>query len=199
MFEKTRSVMMSALVAALAGACTEVPTANETTPSAGPDATPAGSVANEGGTMAATGVVHSVDGSGHIWASAPGDELKPALRRFTVNAELHADGTVTGHYNFVGASGLHIEGVVTCMNVVGNRAFIGGTFRNAQPPPPFTAVGVAIEVVDGGRGPGAIDQVGPLGLFAAELGATEADVQAYCDDAIEGPVTTIDEGSFTVR
>jgi hypothetical protein len=158
-----------------------------------------GPVAIDAGAADFQGLEHSVSGSGHIWASEPGDEMRPVLRRFVVNAQLHADGTASGHYNFVGASGLHIEGVVTCVNVVGNRAFIGGTFRNAQPPPPFTAVGVAIEVVDGGRGPGAVDQVGPLGLFAAELGATEADVQAYCDDAIVGPVTTIDLGSITVR
>lgn len=183
---------LAALVASLALGCGE---ADPTGPA--PEAT--GAIAGETGEMAARGLEHSVNAAGHIWATEPGEEMRPVLRRFTVNARLHADGRATGHYNFVGASGLHIEGVVTCLNVVGNRAFIGGTFRNAQPPPPFTAVGVAIEVVDGGAGPNAIDQVGPLGLFAAELGATEADVQAYCDDAIVGPVTTIDLGSIRVR
>lgn len=192
MFERARSGLLAALVATLAWGCGDAAPTD-------PIASGVGQVAIAAGTAELNGLEHSVDAAGHIWASAPGDEMRPVLRRFVVNAQLHADGTASGHYNFVGASGLHIEGVVTCVNVVGNRAFIGGTFRNAQPPPPFTAVGVAIEVVDGGSGPGAVDQVGPLGLFAAELGATEADVQAYCDDAIVGPVTTIDLGSIVVK
>lgn len=151
------------------------------------------------GTLSVQGLTSQVSGSGHQWAPAPGGDMQPALRRFNVNAQKHADGTVTGHHNIVTASGLHIEGVVTCLNVVGNRAFIGGTFRNAMPAPPFTAVGVAIEVVDGGGGPAAVDQISPFGIFAAELGATEADVQAYCDDAIPGPVSPIDMGSINVK
>jgi len=150
-------------------------------------------------TLAIVGLTSQVSGTGQQWASDPGGDTQPALRRFTVNAQKHTDGTVTGHYNLVAASGLHIEGVVTCLNVVGDRAFIGGTFRNAQPAPPFTAVGVALEVVDGGSGPAAVDQISPLGIFAAELGATEADVQAFCDDAVPGPVSPIDLGSITLN
>jgi hypothetical protein len=142
---------------------------------------------------------HLVEGSGHVWGSAPGDEQRPGLRKFTISVREAPDGTVSGHYNLVTAGGLHIEGVPTCLTVAGDRAFIGGTFRNAQPPAPFTPVGVAIEVVDGGSGPGAIDQIGPLGIFAAELGATPADVQAYCDDAVPGPVSPTDLGEIRVR
>jgi hypothetical protein len=58
---------------------------------------------------------------------------------------------------------------------------------------------VAIEVVDGGSGPAAVDQISPLGIFVAELGATEADVQAFCDDAVPGPVSPIDLGSINVN
>jgi len=150
-------------------------------------------------TLDVAGLTSQVSGAGQQWTSAPGGDMQPALRRFTVNAQKQTDGTVTGHYNLVAASGLHIEGVVTCLNIVGDRAFIGGTFRNAQPAPPFTAVGVAIEVVDGGSGPAAVDQISPLGIFAAELGATEADVQAFCDDAVQGPVSPIDLGSINLN
>ena len=181
-------------VAAIAAACGEAgPTQPNPAGEAAPDLT-----AVETGALDINGVTSQVSGAGHQWASEPGGDLQPALRRFTVDAQMRSDGTVTGHYNIVAASGLHIEGVVTCLNVVGDRAFIGATFRNAQPPPPFTPVGVVIEVVDGGNSADAVDQVSPLGIFVAELGATEADVQAFCDDAVPGPVSPIDLGSISV-
>jgi len=48
-------------------------------------------------------------------------------------------------------------------------------------------------------GPGAGDQISNLGIFAAELGATEENVQEFCDDAIPGPIAPIDLGSIAVR
>lgn len=147
---------------------------------------------------AEAGVVSSVNGAGHQWASAPGGEDKPALRNFSINAKKKADGTVTGHYNVVTASGLHASGKITCLNVVGDRAFIGAEFET-KTELPFTVVGVALEIVGGGNGPDAVDQISALGLFPAEFGFTEDDVQAYCDDAIEGPVEPIDLGSIHVR
>lgn len=189
-----RTGLMLAFVVATAAACGE---AGPTQP--GGSGADLEALTGSAGTLGVEGLTSQVSGVGQQWASAPGGEMRPALRRFTVNAEKQADGSVTGHYNIVAASGLHIEGVVTCLNVVGDRAFIGGTFRNAQPAPPFTAVGVAIEVVDGGSGPAAVDQISPLGIFVAELGATEADVQAFCDDAVPGPVSPIDLGSINVN
>lgn len=189
-----RTGLVLAFVIASATACSET---GPTQP--GGSGADLEALTGEPGTLGVEGLTSQVSGVGQQWASAPGGEMQPALRRFTVNAQKHADGTVTGHHNIVTASGLHIEGVVTCLNVVGDRAFIGGTFRNAQPAPPFTAVGVALEVVDGGSGPAAVDQISPFGIFAAELGATEADVQAFCDDAIPGPVSPIDMGSINVN
>lgn len=159
----------------------------------------AAAVTSDAGTLASLGVEYSATGAGQQWSTPPGDEAKPALRRFTFTAHKTADGAVSGHYNIVAASGLHIEGEVTCLNVVGSRAWVGGTFRNAQPAPPFTPVGVVFEVLDGGMGPGAGDQISNLGIFAAELGATEENVQEFCDDAIPGPIAPIDLGSIAVR
>ena len=189
-----RTGLVLAFVAATAAACGET---GPTQP--GGSGADLEALTGSAGTLGVEGLTSQVSGVGQQWASAPGGETQPALRRFTINAQKQADGSVTGHHNIVTASGLHIEGVVTCLNVVGDRAFIGGTFRNAQPAPPFTAVGVALEVVDGGSGPAAVDQISPFGIFAAELGATEADVQAFCDDAVPGPVSPIDLGSITVN
>lgn len=192
-----RAALAGVLVmAAGLGACDRAPTApgaadvaSSTTSSQTSDAAP----------LSAEGVTFAATGAGQQWSTPPGAEMKPALRRFTFTAQKQADGTVAGHYNIVAASGLHIEGSVTCLNVVDGRAWIGGTFRNAQPAPPFTPVGVVFEVLDGGLGPDATDQISNLGIFAAELGATEANVQEFCDDAVPGPVSPIDLGSVMVE
>ena len=105
------------------------------------------------------GVVASVTGSGHIWSTRPGDdENRPALRDFTIAATKSVDGSVGGHYNLVTASGLDVKGTVTCLNVVGNRAFVGATWES-NPEFPFEIVGVALEFVDGGNGQEAIDAI----------------------------------------
>lgn len=181
-----------AFAAVLAGACSETA---PTGPEPSGDADAVRPVITETSNM--NGVEMAASGVGHLWSPEPGSEMRPALRRFTIAAVRQVDGSVSGHYNVVTAGGAHVEGVVTCINVVGDRAFIGGTFRNG-PPLPFTPVGVAIEVVDG-TPTGASDQISGVGIFAAELGATEADVQQYCDTAIPGPVSPIDLGSITVR
>jgi hypothetical protein len=192
-----RTALVGALaVAAGLVACDQAPTAPGATDVA---SSATSSQASDAAPLAAQGVTYAATGAGQQWSTPPGEGMKPALRRFTFTAQKKADGTVTGHYNIVAASGLHIEGAVTCLNVVDGRAWIGGTFRNAQPAPPFTPVGVAFEVLDGGLGPSATDQISNLGIFAAELGATEENVQDFCDDAIPGPVSPIDLGSVMVE
>lgn len=146
--------------------------------------------------LAAQGVVASVTGSGQLWSTPPGEEDRPALRNFTIAATKTADGSVAGHYNLLTASGLHVKGTITCLTVVGDRAFVGGTWES-NPEFPFEIVGVALEFVDGGNGPNAVDEISQLVFLPADF-FDETDVQAYCDDAIEGPVMPIDFGSIRV-
>ena len=153
-------------------------------------------VASASSDLAAVGVDASVSGSGHLWSTPPGDEDRPALRNFTITATKSVDGSVGGHYNLVTASGLHVKGTVTCLNVVGDRAFVGGTWES-NPEFPFEIVGVALEFVDGGNGPEAVDAISQLAFFPADF-FDETDVQAFCDDANEGPVIPIDLGSIRI-
>lgn len=153
-------------------------------------------VASESLDFATKGIIASVTGSGHLWTNPPGEEERPALRNFTIAATKAADGSVGGQYNLLTATGLHVKGTITCLNVVGDRAFVGGTWES-NPEFPFEIVGVALEFVDGGNGPDAMDQISSLGFYPADF-FDETDVQAYCDDALEGPVTPIDLGSIRV-
>lgn len=156
----------------------------------------ASAVASESVDLAVEGVIASVTGSGHLWSNPPGDEDRPALRNFTIAATKAADGSVRGHYNLLTATGTHVKGTITCLNVVGDRAFVGGTWES-NPEFPFEIVGVALEFVDGGNGANAVDQISSLGFYPADF-FDETDVQAYCDDALEGPVMPIDLGSIRV-
>lgn len=146
--------------------------------------------------LAAQGVIASVTGSGHLWSNPPGEEDRPALRNFAIAATKAADGSVGGHYNLVTATGLHVKGTITCLNVVGDRAFVGGTWES-NPEFPFEIVGVALEFVDAGDGPDAGDAISQLAFFPADF-FDETDVRAFCDDALEGPVVPIDLGSIRV-
>ena len=195
-----RGAMITVATVMALGACDQGPTGPTAADGAGGLTAEAATTAGgQTGTLAAQGVEYAATGAGQQWSTPPGEDMKPALRRFTFAANKRADGTVSGHYDIVAASGLHIEGAVTCLNVVGGRAWVGATFRNAQPAPPFTPVGVVFEVLDGGTGPDAVDQISNLGIFAAELGATEENVQEFCEDAIPGPIAPIDLGSIRVE
>ncbi len=135
-----------------------------------------------------------VTGSGHI-------DLDPsqtkALRRFTLSAIAHADGSVSGQYQLVvGPAQLVAHGKVTCVTKSGNRAFIGGTIDRRNFFEEFDITGVAIEVVDNGSGPGdPPDEVSSLGLYVSNPDGP----QQFCDDATPGPTMPITQGDLSVR
>lgn len=142
--------------------------------------------------------VMSVTGSGHrrLDPEDPG-----SLRRFTISAIGHADGSASGQYNLViGPNDIAVHGTVTCVNVVGNRAFVGGTVDRALLPYPPEIVaqitGVAIELVDNGTGPDApADEISSTAFY---LNMPEGP-QQWCDDATPGGVGPIEQGNITVR
>jgi hypothetical protein len=136
-------------------------------------------------------VVASVTGSGHITRE---DGSK---RHFTISALRRADGAASGEYNLVSGSGsVRLHGTVTCLTVVGNRAFIGGTIDAFNIDFGVPLFGVAIELVDNGEGAAAApDEISNVFFFVN--GPEE--IQEYCDDHPIGPVMPIDDGNISVR
>jgi hypothetical protein len=146
---------------------------------------PAGSLATTSGVNA------SVSGSGHITRE---DGSK---RHFTISANRRADGTTTGQYNLVSGSGaVRLHGDVTCLTVIGHRAFVGGTIDRFNLDFGTPLFGVAIELVDNGEGAVAgPDEISNVFFFVN--GPEE--IQAYCDDHPVGPVMPIDDGNISVN
>jgi hypothetical protein len=136
-----------------------------------------------------------VAGSGHIDA----DPTDPHdLRRFTISAIGHADGTASGQYQLtIGPAAVTAHGTVTCVSTLGNRAFIGGTIDRRNIFEEFDITGVAIEVVDNGVGGGDVspDEVSSVGFFVANPDGP----QQFCDAATPGPTMPITQGDITVR
>ena len=151
--------------------------------------------------VGSVGVIASVTGSGHrVLQEGASDRV---VRKFTVTANGMSDGSASGRYNLVlGSADLQLRGGVSCVNVVGNRAFVGGDVDPGYLakifPPPIAAqiTGVALELVDHGEGPGAApDEVSRIGLFLANPDGP----QDWCDAAEPGPVDPIDFGNIQVR
>jgi hypothetical protein len=99
------------------------------------------------------GVQQSATGSGHYTA---GDEI----RTFAFSATKRADGSVSGQYQInVHASDLFFHVAVTCMDVVGNTAWVAGIITKASGPPVVEGTVSYFYATDGGEGPDAVDIV----------------------------------------
>lgn len=134
-------------------------------------------------------VIASITGSGHQVTQPPA--LNPGLwRTFTMTARKYADGSVEGSYTRV----VHLadggvqksEGSITCLAIVGNKAWIGGMIPGNNPPD------VAWQMVDNGEGAGAAPDLVGLQLEAQVFGFPGGFAQQFCD---EKP-TSLDFGSF---
>ena len=134
------------------------------------------------------GVVHSATGSGHFMTEGQ-------LRTFTFSAIEHADGRVTGQAHFYNrARGNRVHFEVTCLNVVGNTAYMSGPVKNAkQSNEPENASGIW-SVQDNGEGAGSPpDKVSFLAIIPASSGV------ANCRTAAPPPTNTVEEGNVQVR
>jgi hypothetical protein len=136
------------------------------------------------------GVGAMATGSGHL-LQANGE-----LRKFTFAAITHQNGSVSGQFNLVaGNADLVAHGTVTCMTVIDNQAWIGGTIDRNSIGAPFTHGWW--RAVDN-AGTGATDQISLLVVANNPAGNL---VQAFCDDAPAAfpPLNDIAQGSISVR
>ena len=152
-----------------------------------------------------SGVMASATGSGHVKRPDGG------IRKFTVNAVTHSDGSVSGHYDLnVGPiqvlkddgfrpPHLKFKGTITCMTVIGNSAYLGGVVDSHTNGELFFGrsdfTGVAIELIDSGD-EAVADQISSVFVYFPDTPGTPQD---YCDAPTPGPVFPIDQGNITVR
>lgn len=149
------------------------------------------------------------------WAVTPGESASGhgALatadgkkRQFTFNAQRHADGTVSGHAvlinpEFTGANGrspyqLHVD--ISCLQIVGNIAIMGGMTSRTNDPSLVDAVFFTVQ--DNGEGRGAPrDRISRV-FFWDDIPATIGDPQAcLLTDPLDFPLEEIENGNIQVR
>ena len=121
------------------------------------------------------------------------------VRTLTFNARKNANGEVSGHFEyhqvFLGNT-FKFRGTMTCLTVIGNRAWLGALISNATNPARIGQFGWW-QVTDNGEGANdAADLGGLVGL------GTEARNEAYCanhpnDIAAVGPFAA--RGNVQIR
>lgn len=175
--------------------------------STGPTQPPARAMSTVASAEAGTGVVASATGSGHVMQPEAG------IRKFTISGLKRADGSVSGQYDLelgpldllkefeVAPPLLRFHGTITCMTVIGNSAYLGGTVDSHINGELFFGrddfTGVAIELIDNGNGPDAVpDEISSLFVYLPSSTGTPQD---YCDDPAPGPVFPIEQGNISVR
>ena len=143
----------------------------------------------------------ALQASGPVVQSATGAgayTISGELRTFSFAALKYADGTVQGQYElFSRVSGTRIHGDVTCMSLVGNHVWVGGSQDQSSNPagfPPGQENG--FQAVDNGEG--ASDPPDELSLMFID--GDPGFAQAYCDAMFDAPpLTPIEEGNIQIR
>lgn len=139
---------------------------------------------------AGAGVSAAATGSGHL-IQANGE-----LRKFTFAAIRHGNGSISGQFNLVaGNADLVAHGTVTCMTVIGNQAWIGGTLDRNSIGAPFTHGWW--RAVDN-AGSNAPDEISVLVVANNPAGNL---AQAFCDNAPVAfpPLNQIAQGGINIR
>jgi hypothetical protein len=135
-------------------------------------------------------VTESATGSGHFTTAGE-------LRTFSFSAVKRGTGTVTGQFElFARSAGVRVHGDVICLQVVGNRAWMGGVIRQTSDPARARAgTETAWRVGDNGEGRAAPPDQTSLMLVNQPPGFA----QSYCRALAPTPMTQIEKGNIQVR
>ena len=148
--------------------------------------------------------LESANGHGTVFrTNEDGDAVR---RQFSFSARRNSDGTVTGHavlHNpaFDGANGNNYQAKleISCMRVVGNTAYFGGTIKRTNDP---NLVDTAFFSVQDNGEPGADrDKISGL-AFADEIPGNDPGDPQYCQFLDTDPnivLETIESGNIQVR
>jgi hypothetical protein len=132
--------------------------------------------------------LHQVAGSGHVQQPA-------GMREFTFHALEQPDGSVTGSFKVVLASGLFFEADVTCLAVGGNTGWVAGTIRATNAAPVVIGSVSTFYAIDNGEG----DQAGDIVSLATFNGAAGADAAFCANRPLVLPQLAVTDGNVQVR
>lgn len=142
------------------------------------------------------GLPDKVTGSGHYVDDVQGTQ--DGWRNFGFNVKMKSDGSVTGQMQLNNRSiESVIHGVITCVSFDGDRAWMGGTYTNAQPPfEAFEGTEFGFFVIDNGQGSG-----DPPDVMSNTLPLSSVTAQDYCDLQPNAPglFFDIESGNITIH
>jgi len=157
--------------------------------------------------VAALALSSIVASAGNL-ASANGQgTLDDGARKFSFSARTYADGSVKGqanlvNHNFTGANGtspyqLHID--ISCMKVVGNIAFFGGTIKRTNDPSLVDAVYFSVQ--DNGEPGKGVDMISRVAFFDDDPDTTGDPALCLGNEPNDGylPLEPIESGNIQVR
>jgi len=165
-----------------------------------PVAPAAGAGSTELLASSAGGATAVLTGSGHHSRIVTGTETD--LTTFSFTAVRHADGSVSGHYQYnFRARGFAIQGKVTCVSTDGTQAWVGGTVDHVVTDDPGFEELLGLEMwwrsIDGGEGDGAIDQTSGVGF---ELVGNPTTAASWCADRPPVlPLRAVEHGNIQLR
>ena len=135
----------------------------------------------------ANGVVESARGSGHF-------DIATEQRTFAFTAKTKADGTTQGQYQLFNRSlGTKEHGMVTCLEVDGNQAWIGAIITHSN----IGTEGLTRiwRVVDNGEGSNSPpDQI----AFAFDFGSPPGEQLCHARPTFVAPFNDVEEGNIQV-
>jgi hypothetical protein len=143
--------------------------------------------------------------NGHGALPSVNDDGKVVKREFSFSAQRRADGSVTGQATLVnpafkganGKSPYQLKIDISCMNVIGNLAFFGGTTRRTNDPSLVDAVYFAVQ--DNGE-PGNRKDLLSRAFFFDDLPSTQGDPQlCRFNQPGDFPMEPIESGNIQVR
>lgn len=120
------------------------------------------------------------------------------VRVFAFNVKEYADGSVSGHYehrSFDDGEPFYVRGPLTCLNVQGSQAWVGGLIEDSSAPG-LVGAEMWFQLEDNGEGAHAEPD------WTTLVGASfeEGSAQEYCDDAPEVMFPfDIEHGNIQVR
>jgi hypothetical protein len=146
------------------------------------------------------GTVAVLTGSGHHVRVAGTEE---DLTTFSFTAVRHADGTVSGQYQYnFRLRGFAVLGKVTCVSTNGTQAWVGGTVDQVVTADPAFESLLGLEMwwrsIDNGEGAGATPDLSTGVGFELEGNPTTA--ASWCQDQPEVlPLRVVEHGNIQLR
>jgi hypothetical protein len=145
--------------------------------------------------------------AGNLAQASGQGTLDNGARKFSFSARTYADGSVSGQANltnrsFTGVNGnspyqLHID--ISCMKVVGNIAFFGGTVKRTNDPSLVDAVYFSVQ--DNGEPGKNNDRISRVAFFDDDPNTTGDPALCMFNTPDDGylPLETIESGNIQVK